>query len=242
MSKYLLGYKINGKIVVTDLSTWSVELLNGNNAMVVVNDIKDRPANYADISSIINWDYFGLSLLSDYLSLKTVIKEIITSIGWSGLTSVEKDIAIKYYSYDSDYDAVVHLMTTKGYTQEQAQVYLLQQWHRHHGNLINSCKERWYYVKLVVPAFLSFSDCEDLLNIVEMLVFSYNDIGRMGINYGDNKDGLMDYIESTGIFTNNGLREKNYTLLYGNIDMFIFAMKDVLINGEYTKYTDFDLK
>lgn len=163
------------------------------------------------------------------------------SKGWNNLTNDEKDLAIKYYSYPDSISAVIYLMSVKGMSQAQAQGFLLLQWHRHHGGVLNSCKQRWYYVKFIVPQFLSFVDSDDLLNTIEPLIATLNNIGRQGISYGDNRDGIMDYVESTNSFTNQGLRESGYILVNGNYDVFISKIKDVLINGVYDKYRDIEI-
>jgi hypothetical protein len=236
MKKYLLAYQISGQTVGVDLTSWSNVNLNGNSAFIIINSGQTIPNNYVNISSITNWHLYGGIISNDYLVYKNCIKSIVEKIGWSGLTNVEKDLAIQYFAYPDATSAVIYLMTTKGYTQQQAQYFVLEQWHKHHGNLIEACKQRWYYAKLVVPMFLNFSDSEDLLNTVEPLVFAYNDMGRLGINYGDKKDGIMDYIESTNSFSIQGLKENYYTLITGTWEIFINAMVNVFVEGVYNKY------
>lgn len=241
MNKYLLAYKIGGLAVGTEIGYWSVSDLNENPPFKVINENESIPEGYTNISSITAWHNFGMNLVNDYLVGKTEIKNIINTTGWANLTAEEKDLAIHYYSFPTPTDAVIYLMTNKGYTQEYAQFFILQQWHKHHASLINSAKQRWYYVKLIVSMYLSFLDAEDLLNTIEPLVFPYTDIARFGINYGDKKAGLMDYVESTDVFTGQGLRENNYSLLVGDWDIFINALRDVLVYGIYTKYDDIKL-
>ena len=240
MKKYLLAYQISGQTVGIDIQSWNTNDLNGNQPFMLILSGQIIPIGYTDISSIINWNQFACSVANDYLVCKNAIKELIIEKGWSNLSNDEKDIAIKYYAYSDITSAVIFLMS-KGYTQQQAQGFVLLQWHRHHGNVMNSCKQRWYYVKFIVPQFLSFNDSEDLLNTVEPLIFAYNDMGRLGINYGDKKDGIMDYIESTNAFQGQGLRENGYTLLQGTYDDFILVMKNVFGEGLYTKYVDIDI-
>lgn len=236
MKKYLLAYIISGQTVGIDLNSWSDLDLNGNKAFKILYSGQTMPVNYVDVSSISNWSKYGDLVSNDYLVYKNAIKDIVDGVGWTGLTNAEKDLAIQYYAYSNATNAVIHLMTTKGYTQPQAQYFMLEQWHKHHGNLINTCKQRWYYAKLVVPMYLNFNDSEDLLNTVEPLVFAYNDMGRLGINYGDKKDGIMDFIESTNTFLDQGLKENNYTLLAGTWTDFINAMRNVFVEGVYNKY------
>jgi hypothetical protein len=240
MRKLLLAYQISGQTVGINISTWNITDLNGNQPFKVILSGQTIPAGYTDISSIVNWNTFACTIVNDYLVCKNVIKELVIAKGWSNLTNTEKDLAIQYYAYPDTTSAVIYLMG-KGYTQQQAQGFVLLQWHRHHGNVMNSCKQRWYYVKFIVPQYLSFNDAEDLLNTVEPLVFAYNDMGRLGVNYGDKRDGIMDYIESTNMFQGQGLRENGYTLLQGTYDDFILAMKNVFVEGIYSKYVDIDI-
>jgi hypothetical protein len=127
-------------------------------------------------------------------------------------------------------------MTEKGMNQYQAQGYLLQEWHKHHGRLIDVSKKRWYYVKFIVAQYLNFNDAEELLDVCQMLIWSYTECGRLGIQYGDKNNGIMDYIESTNLFENQGLRESGFQLQLGTWDTFISDMKNVLVNGIYIKY------
>jgi len=241
MSKQLLAYQISGQTIGIDIGTWNDSDLNGNSPYLMILSGQTIPNGYVNISSIVNWDRFGVTIANDYLVVKFEIKDLCVSKGWNNLTNDEKDLAIKYYSYPDFTSAVIYLMTVKGMSQPNAQGFLLLQWHRHHGGVLNSCKQRWYYVKFVVPKFLSFLDSDDLLNSIEPLIATLNNIGRQGINYGDNKDGIMDYVESTNSFTGQGLRQAGYTLLYGDYDIFIAEIKDVLINGIYNKYIDIHL-
>jgi hypothetical protein len=240
MKKYLLGYQINGQTIGKDIFSWEGDL-NGNKPFKIIVSGETIPNGYADISNISTWHQFGNQVANDYLVYKNAIKELVIETGWSNLTNTEKDLTIQYYAYDNPTDAVIYLMTTKGMTQQQAQGYLLLQWHKHHCGVVNTCKQRWYYVKFTVPQYLSFTYSEDLLNTIEPLIFSLNDMGRQGINYGDKKEGIMDYIESTNSFEGQGLRQSGYTLLQGTWDDFISQIKNVLVDGIYNKYSDIEL-
>ena len=240
MKKHLLAYQISGQTIGVDIQSWNTADLNGNQPFKLIMSGQTTPSGYIDISSIANWSAYGSAVGNDYLVWKNSIKELVLEKSWTGLTNSEKDLAIQYYSYPDTMSAIVYLMG-KGYSQIQAQGYVLLQWHRHHGFVMNSCKQRWFYAKFIVPQYLSFNDAEDLLNTVEPLVFAYNDMGRLGINYGDKRDGIMDYIESTNAFAGQGLRENSYTLLQGTWDIFITAMKNVFVEGIYSKYTDIDI-
>ena len=238
MKKYLIAYQISGQTVGVDLSQWHSDDLNGNLPFKLIYSGETIPSGYVDISSIEHWNHLGCSVVNDYLVCKSAIKDICIEKRWSGLTNAEKDLAIQYYSYEDGMDAVIYLITEKGMSQQQAQLYLLQEWHKHHKGVMSACLQRWYYVKFVVPLFLSFHDCEDLFGdaTVLSLVTQLNELGLLGTEAGDNRDGIINYIDSTGIYTNNGLREKGYTLTQGTCEMLIQAIKNVMLEGIYDKY------
>lgn len=236
--KYLLAYQISGQTVGTDIQSWSDADLNGNEPFKIVSSGSTIPNGYVNISGVENWHLFGGNVANDYLTIKNSIKELVAEKGWVSLSNTERDIVIEYYAYESATDAVMHVMITKGYTLNQAQLYLVQQWHRHHGKVVNACKQRWYYAKLIVPMYLQFSDGEDLFGAVESLAFAYNDMGKLGMNYGDKTNGIMDFIESTNAYVDNGLCERGYTVQIGTCDDFVRDLKEVLIDGIYSRYDD----
>jgi len=238
MRKQLLAYKINNQIIGVDIESWNLTQLNGNEPFKIIISGDTVPSGYTDIVSIQNWYNFGLNIANDYLVIKFEVRELVNEIGWNNLNNDEKDIAIITYSYDSMMDAITYLMTEKGMNEYQAQGYLLQEWHKHHGKLIDVCKKRWFYVKFFVAQHLKFADAEDLLDNCQTLIWAYSECGRLGIEYGDNNNGIMDYIESTNLFENQGLRETGYELQLGTWDSFITEMKNVLVSGIYIKYNE----
>lgn len=236
IEKKLLAYRIDSSLLGIDIKSWDNNQLGGNHPFISIDVSSSIPDNYGDISSIENWNTYGTSIENDYLSVKNQIKILADRIGWTNLSSPEKDLAIKYYAYTNIMDPLIYLMTIKGYPQASAQFYILQEWHKHHRNLLESCKERWYYVKFVVAMYLNFADAEELLDTTQSLIFSYTECGRLGINYGDKNPGIMDYLESTNLFENQGLKENGYTLNLGTWDSFIGSMKDIMVYGKYNKY------
>ena len=236
--KKLLAYQISGETVGVDLSTWEVLSLNGNEPFQVICSATTTPNGYVDISSIGNWDSFGFDIANDYAVGKFEIKDIVNILGWSGMTNIEKDLSIKYFSYPDSTTAVIYLMTTKSWSQEQAGGFVLLSWHHHHLKIINAFTQRWNYAKFTVLQYLSRLDGEDLFNTVKPLISLYSDLAIIGRDYGDNNDGIIDYINSTHGFSGQGLEENNYTLIHGTWAEFKKAMYAVLVCGIYNKYDD----
>lgn len=235
MKRKLLGHKLGNQVVGVDLTSWSANQINNEKSFISVSIEDNTPSGYTNITSIKNWKQFGLECVNDYLVFQREIKSIVIASGWTNLTSEEKDIAIEYFAFDDSGDAMIYLMTEKGMSQENAMMFIVKHWHIHHGKMILCTKERWFQVKLIVGMFISTADAEDLFNTAKMLIYGYTESGIIGKNYGDNTDGIMDFIESTNGYVNNGLIEKNYNLNFGNWFYFIQGIKNVLVYGIYDK-------
>ena len=238
--KHLIAYQISGQTVGVDLGSWKVKDLNGNEPYQIILSGQTVPSGYTEIDTIEYWDRFALDIANDYSVVKFQIKEMCEIIGWTGLTNTEKDLAIKYYSYPDPTTAVIYLMTTKGMTQQQAQGFVLQQWHKHHLKNIVAYRQRWNYAKFTVLQYLSRDDGEDLFNTVKPLIDLYIEVGVLGWEYSDFQDGIIDYVFSTHGFTGQGLEENEYPLLQGTWDEFKEALNKVLVCGIYYIYDDLD--
>lgn len=236
MRKKLIAYQIDGQTVGIDLTSWQVDDLNDNPPFNYIMSGTTIPDNYVDISSIENWNNYGFSFANDYSIVKFAIKDIVNFSGWTSLTNDEKDLAIEYYSYPDPTTAVIYLMTTKGMSQQQAQAFLTKSWHKHHLKNIVAYTQRWNYAKYTVLQFLSRNDSEDLFNTVKPLIDLYIEIGIIGRDFGDNNDGIIDYIYSINGFTGQGLEENNYNLLQGTWDDFKSGLYAVLVDGIYEIY------
>jgi hypothetical protein len=210
-------------------------------AIIVQPTGSTAPSGYTNITSIEAWDKYGIKYVNDYSVVKFAIKQICEQNGgWTGLTNTEKDLAIKYYSYPDTTSAVIYLMTTKGMTQQQAQGFVLQSWHKHHLKNIVAYRQRWNYAKLTVLSYISRDDGEDLFNTVKALIDLYIEVGILGWEYSDYQDGIIDYVYSTHGFTGQGLEENGYQLLQGTWADFKDALNNVLVWGIYDKYDDLD--
>jgi hypothetical protein len=235
----LFAFNINGntnqKVGIDELS-WSNDVLNDNKPFLISYDDNVSYSDYSDVSTIENWDRFGLPYATDYGSVKFAVKDIVDEKSWSGLTNIEKDLAIKYYSYPSDVEAAIHLMTTKGLGQQEAQGYILRAWHKHHLNFIESCKLRWAYAKYYVLLYLSRVDAEDLFETTKNLIDYYVETGRLGVEYNDDNSGIIDFIYSVNEYSGQGMEESGYILQRGTWTEFREQLKDVFVYGKYTEY------
>lgn len=248
MKKKLLAYTFSGRtytseteyfdweeVIGIDIDSWKNRDLEDNEPFGVVFDYEEVLDGYTDISTIENWHKYGNMVANDYLVIKDQIKYIMLDIGWSGLTYNEKILCIQYYALPDFNQPVIFLMTEMGLSQFEATGYVIKYWHIHHRKLLDVCRERWFYVKLTVASYLNFADGEELMDLANPLIFNFIECGRFGKEYGDQRDGLLDFIISKHGFENQGLTEQGYALNFGTYETFIGEMVDVLLHGMYKK-------
>jgi len=236
MKKEIIAYQISGQTVGIDLTKWYKDDLNGNKPFNYIESGSTMPENYVSINTIENWDAYGYEFANDYAVVKFGIKNIVDELGWSALTNVEKDLAIKYYCYSDPINPITYLMTEKGMSQAEATYFLTQTWHKHHLKNIEAYRQRWNYAKFTVLQYLNRSDGEDLFNTVKSLIDMYIEVGVLGIDFNDNNDGIIDYVFSINGFSGQGLEENNYLLLQGTWEQFKSDIYTVLVDGIYEKY------
>jgi len=121
-------------------------------------------------------------------------------------------------------------MTTKGLSYVDSVDYIVDRWWDHWTSFLLDCDGRWRRAVKVTIKHLSFVDASDLFDEIEILVGYYLNAGRLGIDYGDTKDGIMDYIMSTNMYDGNGLEENNYTLKKGTWNSFKHELEYALVS------------
>jgi hypothetical protein len=121
-------------------------------------------------------------------------------------------------------------------SQAQAQGFVLVAWHKYHAKLLEAAQQRFYYIKFIIPQYLSLTDCEKLFDDAQTLLYEFTELGRFGIENGDKKCGILDYLMSTNDYAGAGMEESGLTLLQGTWDSFRLALRNILMEGIYTKY------
>lgn len=236
MRKYLLAYQINGQIVGIDLKQWNPIDLNGNPTFRIITTGSTIPSGYVNISSIVNWDSLGEISANDYMVVRFEIRDMCRDKGWTALSNMERDIAIKHFISDNPQNEVIYLMTVKGMSQQQAQGFILVSWHKYHAKLLEACQQRIYYMKFIAPQYLSLIDAEKLFDSAKNTIYDFTQLGRFGIEIGDKKSGILDYMMSTNDFVGQGLEESGLTLTQGTWGSFRAALSAILVDGIYSKY------
>ncbi len=207
----LISFKLNNT-TLDKINNWSYSDLNGNIPFIISPIVLD---GYGDISSITNWDLFGIKL-KDFNFVRDRIKEITDLIGFDNLTTDEKVISAKYFVVGkTDRDSVL--------TEEEQYVY----WSTLVSESQISRFKRWEEAKKYISYKLTPANSSDLAKSTSELCNDY-------INYNiitkvkDGISGLFDYLRGVEDFINNGYPSKLYwTQQDQNMIM------DILENGNY---------
>ena len=207
----LISYKINNT-TLDKLSNWSYSELNGNIPFLVSTFILD---NYEDISSIFNWDVYGLKL-KDFNYVRDRINELPISIGFNNLTIEEKIISAKYFVVGkTERDSVLN--------EEEQYEY----WSVLITESQNSRFNRWEHAKKYISYKLSPINSSDLAKSTSDLCNDY-------INYNiitktkDGISGLFDYLKGEGDYVGLGYPSKSYWTQQDQDNLM-----DILENGNY---------
>lgn len=206
----LQAYILNGK-PLTEYPSWSSGDVNGRE--FIVSDIIQN--NYEDVSSIINWNNYGLRL-KDYNYIREKIKEITLNVGFDNLSYEEKVISAQFFVVGkTERDTVLS-------EEEQYQFW---------DTLITQSQEsrfqRWEHAKKYISYVLTPINSSDLAKSTSDLCNDY-------INYNiitkvkDGISGLFDYLKGEGDYVGNGYPSKSYWTQQDQD-----KLMDILENGNY---------
>lgn len=229
----LYSYAIGGTPIAY-LDSWRESDLNGNEPFIVATGMTN--SDYTDVSSdaIDILHKYGETFCEDYQHKQKLMRLFHYEKGWDNLTHVEKDLVIDYYANPQvnptgdtqSMQVITHLMMVHGMSQDDAIDKLVDTWHNYWSHVVEEAPARWKNAVKVSVKYLSFVDASDLLNTIENLVSYYLNSGRLGLGYGDSKDGILNYITSTYGFSGTGLEYNIYTLKKGTWVSF----EDELVN------------
>jgi hypothetical protein len=194
-----------------------------------------RFSGYTIVNDIVELNSGPIDMLYDYQQKKYCMRAFHYRKGWTGLTNDEKMIVIDWHGYPDqgngaqDYDKVLYLMTVKGMSQGAAVQYITNAWHSNWVKFLQNCPDRWGLLVKTVAEYLSLSDATDLSDTVETLKGQYLMDGRLGLDYGDSQNGIMDYIMATNLYEGDGLEHNLYTLNKGTWETFKNDLEDVMV-------------
>lgn len=214
----LWAYKDNGT-PVTDNGGWTASQLSGNAALQISDT--EPSTDYADVSTIENWANYG-HLIKDYKYIRSRIAGLVVSIGWSSLSTTEKEIASEYFAVGQTERNEVHTIeeqVTNGTAYHKESVACRQMRLDRAVSEVYNC--------------LTDTDAETVISdVTGGLSEAYVHFGREGTLEGD-PEGLFDYIEARSgtSYVLTGLAAKGFTPTQGTLQDLVDDIMAILQNG-----------
>lgn len=232
------GYTISGDVIGEDIYNWDDADLSGNDPFILT----DVPVvGYADVNTLENWDLYGLPLVKDYQEQQRGIRLLGYEETWVLMSNAEKDIVLRYNAHPESETSPVgterltYLTDVQFMSDEDARMFLVTKWHDFWTEFTAAGKQRWEDAVKMVLEHLSFSDATKLFELVSDLITAYLTAGRLGLDFGDTEDGLMDYILNTNGYSGTGLGNEAdpLTLLKSDWTTFADDLKDVFVDSRF---------
>lgn len=195
-----------------------------------------------------NYKEIGIS----YFKMRLYVKDVVESKlgGFNDFRDHEKDVLGILYLGDTN-QLIPFYMSYYGYTIQEASIFHTD---RVAMNVVmkavgTTLIARSPKIISVGTKYLVWGNPDGTLNTLQANNFTaaisgflsdYREYAYLGLNYGEETDGIMDYIESTGSYSSGGL--KNYVFsptmveaYGGDSDLVRLAMaadlKDIFVNG-----------
>jgi hypothetical protein len=185
-----------------------------------------------DIYEKTGWQFEGVK---DYYYIRQKLEAKCNEVRWNNLNNSQKQIICDYNAHKPESDLYAFYMS-QGKTQQEADNFFWDSWESNHIKTVPCCQERFHYAKKIFFRRLTMESASNFCDneVVNINNFMFNAI--KGSDYGDIKDGLLDFIESTNSRQANGMQQvsemRNPNDTWQSI---INDLKDVLINANYTK-------
>ncbi len=215
-----------------------IKIKETNEIKYILDSELNLDIHYDYTNSIFHW---GNNEVTDYVLQRKNIKRITESVDFNILDDEEKEIVISYCATTGE--SIVGYYMGQGMTQEQAQQ---QYGYNRIIDIQNAAKcycvrKNKPELQLNIIFFLGEEQGANLNQALLEFTRQLCDIALLGTSYNDSQDGIMDFIESTGGYTDGGLKAYTYTdnvvTKYGSQEGARLALVSIfqfyLINGGY---------
>ena len=209
-----------------------VKEIKTNNCLYIKDTDFDNTLHININNSIYYWYICGIT---DYYFRYEKISELVISKGFSNLDDEELEIVTELTTCE-DVDAIGYFMT-QGLSQLEAIEKLTFNKSKHFRLKGKALYTRLMTdeVKTQIIMFIGKEQGMDLLDAIRSFKEDLKTVGILGTQYGDVRDGVMDYFESTGAYVNGGL--KTYEIQQDMID--IYGTKELALQVFIDKLHNF---
>lgn len=173
----------------------------------------------------------------DYYKERNELRLLVDTQGFDNLNTKEKEYAAKYCIADDT--TIVMYYVSIGLDLDTAQAKHLVRRSEDINKAAVTCKNRAEsaVVKYISIKYMAENDAATFMDAIRSFITDYGLLAHLGIEYGQSREGIMDYIEATNAYENAGL--STYTLRSGmTFENCKTEFKNYLVYG--IKPTEFD--
>jgi len=144
--------------------------------------------------------------LANYITIRNMIVNAVNNQGgFNNLKNWEKEIALIYTKSVEINDAIPYLMST-GLSQDEATYKYLQLYSQNVRNAADSFKERARSAEFMttIIMYIGQDNAEIFIDNVRNFLHDLTESAIIGTQYGNTRNGFMDYLEDTGDYEGTG--------------------------------------
>jgi hypothetical protein len=185
-----------------------------------------------DVTDMYNFELFIDRGRLDYKHIRDYSKDVTAVTPFSAQTF---DMQTKVAIYRGIDDAsLIGFYMGQGMSFQDAKIRVLTEYIQHAAKFTTACEMRWNAAKYITINYLTFTDAIHFVRSTRDLVEDMLKYGILGTGDGDEDDGLLNYIDSTGEWANMGLEFQNYTTPVGTtINDLVTELVDSFRYGYY---------
>lgn len=192
----------------------------------IIKTTSTKIEKYTNDTSILGWSNIKFK---DYLFIREQIKQCVDN--FEKLSIQEKELLLEYCAYEPKI-LIEYIIQRDNKSQVEAyNDYLLYRSKDIKKASICFAKrlEKPELTQIIIK-YLGMSGGEQFMNEIRPFVQDMKETAIIGTQYGNTRDGLLDYIESTSSYVDSGL--KDYTITTGlTLEMLIKDLKNLILDG-----------
>lgn len=208
------------KMTVQEVSKFTQTDIDLVNSLVI--------AHVPYIKSELETMFEALLNVADYHKARSEINDLF--VDFSSLNAKEKQYAAKFCIAD-DNTCVGYYMGL-GYDLTDAMNLHLSNRANDINNAAKSCRYRSESPIVLYSSikYLTEQDAATFIDAIRTFITDYSTIAHLGLNYGQSREGIMDYIEATNAYLNSGLSVYSIKAPY-TYEEFKTELKNYIVYG-----------
>lgn len=208
-----------------------------------------KPANLFEFVEVVEAGYTDLTSIEtianinqriyDYHFKRDKLKELTLELGFANLSASDKAIVARYCATDAA-TLVGYFMSQYGLTAAEAtsKYKVFRSTDISEAAKALSSRASNPVVMYISVKYMSEADASAFTDAIRNFITDLKEVAHLGTNYGQARDGIMDYIEATGSYTDAGLKSYSFENGY-TYEQCRDEFKNYLVYG--IKPTEFDV-